>query len=110
MSTPAADGFRMPAEWERHERCWMAWPCRPETFAGGINAACAAYAEIAQAIAQFEPVTMVCNPADAAEASLACGVGVEVMPLPISDSWIRDTGPSFVTDDKGGVAGVHWQF
>jgi agmatine deiminase len=110
MTTPAADGFRMPAEWERHTRCWMAWPCRPETFAGGIEAAHKAYAEVAQTIAQFEPVTMVCNPADAAEVSLACGVGVEVLPLPISDSWIRDTGPTFVTDDKGAVAGVHWRF
>ena len=25
-STPAADGFRMPAEWERHDGCWMVWP------------------------------------------------------------------------------------
>ncbi|HEV7371320.1 agmatine deiminase family protein, partial [Arenibaculum sp.] len=28
----------MPAEWERHSRCWMAWPCRPETFLCGIDA------------------------------------------------------------------------
>ncbi|WP_158046614.1 agmatine deiminase [Skermanella pratensis] len=110
MSTPAADGFRMPAEWERHSRCWMAWPCRPETFAGGIDAACAAYAEVAQSIAQFEPVAMICNQADVAEVSLACGPGIEVLPMPISDSWIRDTGPSFVVDDAGRVAGVDWGF
>jgi len=110
MSTPAADGFRMPAEWERHSRCWMAWPCRPETFAGGIDAACAAYAEVAQTIAQFEPVTMVCNQADVAEVSLACGVGIEVLPIPISDSWIRDTGPTFVIDNAGQIAGVDWRF
>ncbi|UEM02201.1 agmatine deiminase [Skermanella rosea] len=110
MSTPAADGFRMPAEWERHSRCWMAWPCRPETFAGGIDAACAAYAEVAQSIAQFEPVAMVCNQADVAEVSLACGPGIEVLPMPISDSWIRDTGPSFVVNDAGRVAGVDWGF
>lgn len=110
MSTPAADGFRMPAEWERHSRCWMAWPCRPETFLCGIDAARAAYAEVAQTISQFEPVTMVCNPADAAEVSLACGPGVTVLPLPISDSWLRDTGPTFVVDGRGGLAGVHWRF
>jgi|SRR5690349_6229364 len=110
MSTPAADGFRMPAEWERHSRCWMAWPCRPETFAGGIDAACAAYAEVAQTIAQFEPVTMVCNQADVAEVSLACGAGIEVLPIPISDSWVRDTGPTFVVDNARQVAGVDWRF
>ena len=110
MSTPVADGFRMPAEWERHSRCWMAWPCRPETFTNGIDAACAAYAEVAQAIAQFEPVAMVCNQSDVAEVSLACGPGIEVLPMPISDSWVRDTGPTFVVDGTGQVAGVDWGF
>lgn len=110
MSMPVADGYRMPAEWGRHSRCWMAWPCRPETFTCGIDAARETYAEVAQAISMFEPVTMVCNAADAAEVSLACGPGVEVLPLPISDSWIRDTGPSFLVDGKGGLAGVHWRF
>jgi agmatine deiminase len=110
MPTPAEDGFFMPAEWAPHSRCWMAWPCRAETFACGIDEARTAYAEVARSIAQFEPVTMVCNPEDAAEVSLACGPGIEVLPLAISDSWIRDTGPSFVVDGKGGLAGVHWRF
>jgi agmatine deiminase len=110
MSIPVADGFRMPAEWEHHSRCWMAWPCRPETFTNGIDAACAAYAEVAQAIAQFEPVAMVCNQADVAEVSLACGPGIEVLPMPISDSWVRDTGPTFVVGSGGQVAGVDWGF
>ncbi|NUB07757.1 agmatine deiminase family protein [Azospirillum sp. Vi22] len=111
MTTPAAEGFTMPGEWERHTRCWMAWPCRPETWPeGAFDAAAAAYTDVARAISRFEPVTMVCDPADVADASLACGPGVEILPLPISDSWIRDTGPSFVTDGKGQVAGVHWRF
>lgn len=25
---PAKIGFRMPAEWEPHEQCWMGWPVR----------------------------------------------------------------------------------
>ena len=24
--TPASQGFRMPADWEQHERCLIAWP------------------------------------------------------------------------------------
>ncbi len=111
MTTPAAEGFTMPGEWERHTRCWMAWPCRPETWPdGAFDAATAAYTDVARAISRFEPVTMVCDPADVADASLACGPGVEILPLPISDSWIRDTGPSFVTDGKGRLAGIHWRF
>ncbi|HYD66696.1 agmatine deiminase family protein [Azospirillum sp.] len=118
MTTPAADGLRMPGEWEPHSRCWMAWPCRAETWAGeqgaadeeAFEAARTAYADVARAIARFEPVTMVCDPDDVAEASLTLGAGIQVVPLPISDSWIRDTGPSFVSDGQGRVAGVHWRF
>lgn len=110
MSTPATDGFRMPAEWSRHARCWMAWPVREETFPNGLPAARAAYAEVARAIAQFEPVTMICPESEVAEVSLACGRGVDVLPLVSSDSWIRDNGPSFVVDGAGNVAGVHWRF
>ncbi|HYG86204.1 MAG TPA: agmatine deiminase family protein [Azospirillum sp.] len=117
MTTPAAEGLHMPGEWEPHARCWMAWPCRPETWplgeggeADGIEAAREAYAEVARAISRFEPVTMVCDTADVAEASLACGPGIQILPLPISDSWIRDTGPSFVVGRNGRIGGVHWRF
>lgn len=111
MTTPVAEGLCMPGEWERHTRCWMAWPCRPETWPeDSFDAATAAYAEVARAIARFEPLTMVCDPADVTDASLACGAGIEILPLPISDSWIRDTGPSFVRNGQGALAGVHWRF
>ncbi|PWC52333.1 agmatine deiminase family protein [Azospirillum sp. TSO22-1] len=118
MTTPAAEGLHMPGEWEPHARCWMAWPCRPETWpvpeedeeVDRLEAARAVYAEVARAITRFEPVTMVCDPDDVAEASLACGPGIQILPIPISDSWIRDTGPSFVTGRNGRVAGVHWRF
>lgn len=102
----------MPAEWHPHEGCLMAWPCRPETWPedGGLEAACDAYATVAQAIAEYEPVTMVCQPEDVAEASLSCGPGVGVLPLPINDSWLRDNGPTYVIDGHGGRAGVDWGF
>lgn len=110
MSTPSLAGFSMPAEWAPHDRCWMAWPSRETLWGDRLDAARAAYAAVAQGIAEFEPVTMVCNSADVAEASLACGRGVEVISLPIDDSWMRDIGPSFVTDGQGGLAGVDWRF
>lgn len=110
-TTPAAQGFFMPGEWAPHSGCWMAWPCRRETWPeGAFEAACDAYAEVARAISRFEPVTMVCDPSDVAESSLACGPGIRILPFPLSDSWIRDTGPSFVVDGKGGLAGIHWDF
>lgn len=69
-----------------------------------------AYAHVAQEIAAFEPVVMVCPPEDVAEASLACGTGIEVLPLTIDDSWVRDTGPSFLIGDGGRLGGVDWQY
>ena len=112
MITTTANRLLMPAEWARHDGCLMAWPCRDETWpeGGGLEAACDAYAAVAQAISAFEPVTMVCRPEDVADASLACGPGVAILPLAISDSWLRDTGPSYVLDGRGGRAGVHWRF
>lgn len=111
-ATPAALGYRMPGEWTPHRRCWMAWPCREATWPNGLDAARNAYAEVARAIAEFEPVSMVCNPADVAEASLAGGAGVEVLSWPINDSWLRDSGPSFLVSDRqdGGLAAVDWGF
>ncbi len=55
MSTPAADGFRMPAEWAAHDRCWMAWPCRAQSWGGELEGARQAFAAVARAIAAFEP-------------------------------------------------------
>ncbi len=110
MSMPADRGLFMPAEWHPHDRCWIAWPCRVETFGTRLEAAREAYSEVARAIAEFEPVTMIANSQDVTEVSLHCGPGVACLPMAHDDSWIRDNGPSFVIDGKGGIAGVDWRF
>ncbi|MDB5366633.1 MAG: agmatine deiminase [Rhodospirillales bacterium] len=111
--TPAAEGFVQPAEWTRHARTWMAWPARAATWVGGggIEAARTAHADLARLIARYEPVRMVCAPGDVAEASLACGPGIEIVPVPLSDGWMRDIGPIFVRNERSGeVAGVDFHF
>jgi len=110
MGTPAALGFAMPAEWFRHARCWMAWPCRAELWGDGLEAAKEAYAAVARAIRRFEPVTMIARPSDAEAASVLCGPDVTVEAFPIDDSWMRDMGPTFLVDGKGGLAGCAWRF
>jgi agmatine deiminase len=68
------------------------------------------YAAVANAIAAFEPVTMIANPgADAAGARAACSGGVEVVELPIDDSWLRDSGPIYVYDGSERAA-IHFGF
>ncbi len=110
MSTPREQGFVMPPEWAPHERCWMAWPCRAEHWGDRLGAARQAYADVAKAIAVFEPVTMVARPELTAEASLQCGQGVSVLPLEYDDAWIRDTAPTFVRNGEGLLAGIDWHF
>jgi agmatine deiminase len=110
VATPREDGFAMPAEWAPHTRCWMAWPCREEAWGDRLDAARRAYAEVAQVIARFEPVTMIARPEQLAQASLLCGPGIAVLPMAHDDSWTRDTGPTFVIDGKGRAAGVDWRF
>jgi agmatine deiminase len=110
MSNPFDDGFAMPAEWGDHARCWMAWPARAESWGEHLEPARESAAEIANAIAQFEPVSMIAKPKNVAEVSLLTGQGVSQMSMPHDDCWIRDMGPVFVTSVDGEVAGVSWQW
>ena len=102
----------MPAEWEPHERTLMGWPCRKALWGEMMEHARADYATVANAIAAFEPVTMIANPgADAAGARAACGAGVEIVELPLDDSWLRDCGPIYVVSEHGGGrVAVHFSF
>jgi agmatine deiminase len=102
---------RLPAEWEPHERTLMGWPCREELWGVTLERARADYATVANAIAAFEPVSMIANPgADAAQARAACGAGVEVVALPLDDSWLRDCGPIYVYGEDGRRRAVHFRF
>ncbi len=109
-STPAADGFRMPAEWEPHAGCWMAWPERPDNWRDGAAPAQAAYTAVAAAIAASEPVTMAVSDSQFERARAALPDSVRVVEVSTDDAWLRDTGPTFVVDAAGGRRGVDWRF
>ena len=102
----------MPAEWAPHRATLMEWPTttRSEFWGDLFDRAKADFATMANAVAAFEPVVMVTDPPQAAEARAMCGEGVEILPIAIDDSWMRDNGPIFVTDGRGGVALVHFRF
>jgi agmatine deiminase len=110
-NTPASDGFRMPPEKARHERTLMAWPCRRELWGDQLHAAKAEYAAVANTIAAFEPVTMVAaSPQDAAEARAVLAGPIDIVQMPLNDSWMRDNGPIFCLDEGARRAGVHFGF
>src|SRR5512134_4125534 len=102
QGTPAADGYRMPAEFEPHDGCWMLWPERPDTWRWGAKPAQAAFAAVAEAIAGGgEQVTMGVSAAQFAHARAVLPPQVRVVELSSDDAWMRDVGPTFVVDDRG---------
>ena len=102
----------MPAEWAPHQATLMemADDHPPGVLGRAVRSSQADWASMANAVAAFEPVVMVTDPEQASEARAMCGEGVEILPIPIDDSWMRDNGPIFVTDGAGGVALVHFRF
>jgi agmatine deiminase len=109
-STPATDGFRMPGEFEPHSGCWMAWPERPDNWRLEAGPAQEAYAAVAAAIAVSEPVTMAVSVAQLEHCRSLLSPSIRVVELTSDDAWIRDTGPTFLLDGKGGRRGVDWEF
>ena len=91
----------MPPEFDPHERTLIAWPCREALWGGELAEARRETAAVANAVAAFEPVLMVCRPGHGAEARAALSAGVEVWEAPIDDSWLRDSGPIFLEDGSG---------
>jgi agmatine deiminase len=101
----------MPPETAPQERMLMAWPCRRELWGSELAAARGEFAEVANAIAAFEPVTMVVQDgAAAADARNMLAGNVDVIELVTDDSWMRDLGPIFALDGDGRRAGVHFRF
>jgi agmatine deiminase len=109
-STPAADGYRMPAEFEPHSGCWMIWPERPDNWRRGARPAQEAFAAVAEAVAVSEPVTMAASGAEFERCRSLLSPAVRVVEICTDDAWARDIGPTFVVDGAGGRRGVDWRF
>ncbi|MFY9782852.1 MAG: agmatine deiminase family protein [Acidimicrobiales bacterium] len=103
----------MPAEWEPHERTWMAFPPPNATFGDDgsdtLNAARMAWIDVANIIASYEPVTLIADVDLVAVASALNAPGVTVIERPLNDAWMRDIGPTFTTDGSQ-LGAVNWVF
>jgi agmatine deiminase len=109
-TTPAGDGFRMPGEQEPHAGCWMAWPQRSDTWRLGAKPAQRAFAAVAEAIDASEPVTMAVSDAQFEHCRASLPASVRVVEMSTNDAWMRDIGPTFLTDGAGRRRGVDWRF
>lgn len=89
----------MPSETAPHERTWMAFPREGYTLGddhASAEEARGAWAAVAHAVAEFEPVTMVVDPSAVGDARRHLSSAIEVVEAPLDDYWIRDSGPTFV--------------
>ncbi|HTA32477.1 MAG TPA: agmatine deiminase [Solirubrobacteraceae bacterium] len=109
-TTPLADGYRMPGEFEPHASCWIAWPERPDNWRLGAKPAQHAFAAVAEAINVCEPVTVGVSDAQFDHCRALLSPSIRVVELASDDAWMRDTGPTFLLDDVGGRRGVDWRF
>ncbi|MGB8601065.1 MAG: agmatine deiminase family protein [Rhizomicrobium sp.] len=103
----------MAAEWAAHRRSWICWPAREEVWGGpqGLKRAKRCFADVIRAMATFEPVRVAVRPDAAVEAreALAGLANVSVFEVPVDDSWVRDTGPTYLTDGAS-VRALQWRF
>ncbi|TPK75029.1 agmatine deiminase [Mesorhizobium sp. B2-4-18] len=109
-TTPRQDGFRAPGEFEPKSSCWLIWPERPDTWRMGAKPAQRLFANVAAAIAQSEPVTVAASSRQWQNARARLPSHVRVVEMSTNDSWLRDSGPNFVVNDRGEVRGVDWIF
>src|SRR5579863_1917000 len=100
--TPAALGFRMPAEWEPHAATWIGWPHNSTDWPGKFSPIPWVYGEIVRRIAPGETVRVLATPPVERSASRIlrrAGVDlgrVEFFGWPTNRGWTRDFGPLFV--------------
>jgi len=100
--TPHADAFYLPADACRQARLWMPWP------SGALRDA---VATVIRAAAAFEPVGLLTTADEALPARRFFGSDVaDALPLGPLSLRLRDTGPTFLVDGKGGSAAVNWRF
>jgi agmatine deiminase len=115
---PAQQGYSMPAEWERHESTWLAWPEDRITFPNRLERVRKRYVEIIGHLTRGEDVHLAVrnNETRAKVRSLLKAAGVDLAKVQFhvwdyADVWFRDYGPTFVVNRSSEkIAIVQWRF
>ena len=105
--------FYMPPEWHTKQATFMEFPVRHEIW-DNINIARNAYANVANAISEFEKVYMLVKHDAFKEAKTLCSSQIELIEIEHDDSWMRDNGPTFVINQhktsSQKLVGINWNF
>lgn len=115
--TPAALGFRMPAEWEPQEAVWLSWPHKRASWPGMFRTIPGVFAKIVAAISARQHVRINAAADLQPRAKALCEkAGADMKRVrfynhPTDDAWCRDHGPIFVRNDATGeVALTDWAY
>lgn len=108
-------GLRIPAEWERHAACWLAFPHLADEWPVGLHRAQQAIAALCRAIAGpgGEPVRLLVRDAEVerqARGLIGTASNVEYVPAAYGDCWLRDTAPLLGHDAEGRLGGLRFRF
>ncbi len=101
--------YRMPGEWEPHERTLMAWPIHP-SWGRHLELARQTYAGLANTIVEFEPLTMLVHPGTEDSATRLLSDRIERVSIPYESAWQRDSAAIVVVDDRGNRRGIDFVF
>ncbi len=95
--------YRLPAEWEKHEATFLAWPHNAETWPGLLEGVEKTYLHIIQALLPGEKVYLLakdCSSATQIQERLTrekiSSPNLKILTIPSDDAWVRDSGPIFV--------------
>ena len=120
MTNPKQQNYFMPPEWYPHECCWMQWPHEFQNknsyqeveswshfdFEKGRHK----WAEVAKAISNYEKVNMIVHPQDIEIAKKLLHDSINIFEFQNDDCWARDSGATFLLNDKKKLGGVDWEF
>lgn len=113
--SPAALGYRMPAEWQPHAATWLSWPRREGiSFPEAFDRVMPTFRRMVETLLSSEPVCInVCNGAHEAEAQRVLdGLPHDRLTfhrIPTNEPWCRDHGPIFLTRmEEPPLAVVDW--
>ena len=114
--TPSELGYRMPAEWEKHDAIWLSWPHDTTTFPDCLEKVEETYIQIIKHIHTDEQVNLfVTSPTMKEKVTLKLKTAevdlskIRFHEFEYADVWFRDYGPIFIVNNKE-LAMVHWIF
>jgi agmatine deiminase len=104
-----SDNIRIPAEWEPHAFCLMAWAVHQE-WGATVDNVKRELREVISTVAVYEPVRLLVPLDLMAEARHQnFSSNVEIVPAPVDDIWMRDILPTFALRHGSPIA-IDWNF